>query len=48
MGSTVRDYVDVGENVTVGAGSVVLEDVPSDVTVAGAPAEIKSRKNVDD
>jgi serine acetyltransferase len=45
MGSTIRDSVDVGENVTIGAGSVVLEDIPSNVTVAGAPAEIKKQKD---
>lgn len=45
MGSTIRDSVKVGSNVTVGAGSVVLEEVPPNVTVAGAPAEIKNKKD---
>jgi sugar O-acyltransferase (sialic acid O-acetyltransferase NeuD family) len=45
MGCTVRDSIEVGEGVTVGVGSVVLEDVPPNVTVAGAPAEIKGKKD---
>ena len=32
--------IEIGQNAKVGAGSVVLEDVPSNVTVAGVPARI--------
>jgi maltose O-acetyltransferase len=32
--------VTIGENSTIGAGSVVLHDVPADVVVAGKPARI--------
>lgn len=37
--ATLLGDITVGENATVGAGSVVVEDVPSDITVAGSPAE---------
>ena len=32
--------VEIGENAKVGAGAVVVADVPSDVTVVGSPAKI--------
>ncbi|MBE6487469.1 MAG: sugar O-acetyltransferase [Methanosphaera stadtmanae] len=32
--------VTIGDNVVVGAGSVVTKDIPSDVIVAGSPAKI--------
>lgn len=32
--------VTIGDNVTIGAGSVVVKDVPSNVVVAGNPAKI--------
>ena len=32
--------IEIGENVKVGAGAVVVADVPSDVTVVGIPAKI--------
>jgi serine O-acetyltransferase len=32
--------IEVGEGAKVGAGSVVLDDVPPHVTVAGVPAKI--------
>jgi acetyltransferase-like isoleucine patch superfamily enzyme len=34
--------VTIGDNVVVGAGSVVTHDVPSDVVVAGVPARVVS------
>lgn len=40
IGSTVINGVTVGENVVIGAGAVVIRDVPGDVTVAGVPAKI--------
>jgi serine O-acetyltransferase len=39
-GCKVIGNIEVGEGAKVGAGSVVLEDVPAHVTVAGVPARI--------
>ena len=39
-GCKVIGNIEVGSNAKVGAGSVVLEDVPPNVTVAGVPAKI--------
>ena len=39
-GCKIIGNVEVGEGAKVGAGSVVLQDVPSQVTVAGIPAKI--------
>jgi len=37
----------VGEGVKVGAGSVVLKDVPPHVTVVGVPAKIVGKPGVE-
>jgi len=37
--ATLVGDITVGENATVGAGAVVVDDVPPDATVAGNPAE---------
>jgi serine O-acetyltransferase len=42
-GCKVIGNIEVGEGAKVGAGSVVLHDVPPHVTVAGVPAEIVGR-----
>jgi serine O-acetyltransferase len=42
-GAEVIGNIEVGEGAKVGAGSVVLQDVPPHVTVAGVPAEIVGR-----
>lgn len=42
--SVIIPKVKVGRNVTVGAGSVVVKDVPDDVTVFGNPAKVLFRK----
>ncbi len=39
-GSTIMCGVTIGENAIVGAGSVVLRDVPDNTVVAGNPARI--------
>ena len=39
-GSKVIGNIEIGQNAKVGAGSVVLADVPANVTVAGVPAKI--------
>lgn len=40
IGSTIIDGIKVGENVIVGAGAVVIRDVPDRAVVAGVPAKI--------
>jgi serine O-acetyltransferase len=37
--ATLIGDIEIGENASVGAASVVTDDVPADVTVAGIPAE---------
>jgi serine O-acetyltransferase len=43
-GAKVLGNIQIGNNVRIGAGSVVLRDVPSDCTVVGIPGRIISRK----
>ena len=43
MGSSVAHDISIGENSTIGAGAVVLENVPDNVLVAGIPAVIKKK-----
>jgi serine O-acetyltransferase len=38
--ASIIGNIDVGEGAKVGAGSVVMKDVPAHVTVAGVPAEV--------
>jgi len=38
IGATVHPYCTIGRNVIVGAGAVVVDDIPDDVTVVGVPA----------
>jgi len=42
-GAKILGNIHVGEGAKVGAGSVVLEDVPAHTTVAGVPAKIVGR-----
>ena len=42
-GCKVIGNIEVGEGAKVGAGSVVLDNVPAHVTVAGVPAKIVGR-----
>jgi serine O-acetyltransferase len=46
-GAKILGNVEVGRGAKVGAGSVVLEDVPPHCTVAGVPAVIIGSPNVD-
>jgi len=39
-GAVVVNRTKIGRNVTVGAGTVVIKDVPDDVTVVGVPGRI--------
>lgn len=43
--ATIMCGVTVGENAVVGAGSVVLKDVPADTVVVGVPAKILRKIN---
>ncbi len=43
MGSSVAHDIKIGENVVVGAGAVVLKDVPDNVMTAGVPATIRKK-----
>ena len=40
----VKEYITIGKNVTVGAGAVVLEDIPDNVVAVGIPAKIIKNK----
>jgi acetyltransferase-like isoleucine patch superfamily enzyme len=40
IGAVARQGIRIGANAMIGAGSVVIHDLPDDVTVAGNPARI--------
>lgn len=44
-GAHVLGSITIGSNSKVGAGSVVLQDVPSNCTVVGIPGRVKVRKD---
>jgi len=44
IGSTIIQGVKVGKNVTIGAGSVVIKDIPDNVIALGNPAKIVKDK----
>lgn len=44
-GAKVLGNIQIGDNVRIGAGSVVLRDVPSDCTVVGIPGRIARQKS---
>lgn len=45
-GAKVLGSFKVGDNVRIGAGSVVLKEVPPDCTVVGVPGQIATRQSV--
>ncbi|MBA7557870.1 2,3,4,5-tetrahydropyridine-2,6-dicarboxylate N-acetyltransferase [subsurface metagenome] len=45
IGTTVIQEIKIGKNVTIGAGSVVIKNIPDNIIVVGNPAKIiKSKK----
>lgn len=40
IGSTIINEITVGKQIVIGAGAVVIRDIPDDVEVAGVPARI--------
>mgnify|MGYP002624621727 CR=1 FL=1 len=44
--ASVLGNINIGNNVRIGAGSVVLKDVPDDSTVVGVPGRIVKQKGV--
>ena len=46
-GAKVLGSFKIGDNVKIGAGSVVLESVPDNCTVVGVPGRIVKRGNVE-
>lgn len=46
-GAKILGNIEVGKEAKVGAGSIVLKNVPPYVTVAGIPAKIIKRKDID-
>lgn len=44
VGIVVNGRTKIGNNATIGAGSVVVKDVPAGVTVAGVPAKVISNR----
>ena len=41
IGSTLSDHINIGNNCVVGAGAVVLKDMPDNALIVGAPAFVK-------
>lgn len=41
----IIEHVNVGNNVTIGAGSVVVKDIPHDATAVGTPSKVVNFNN---
>lgn len=44
-GNTILGPVKIGDNVIIGGGSIVINDIPSNCVVAGNPARIIKRND---
>ena len=47
VGATMLGPIKIGNNASIGAHAVVINDVPDNAVVAGIPAEIKKYKTVE-
>ena len=47
-GAKILGNIEIGENVRIGAGSVVIDNVPENSTVVGIPGRITHRGFIDD
>ena len=45
-GAKVLGNITIGDNTKIGAGSVVLKDIPTNSTVVGVPGRIVKRNNI--
>ena len=45
VGSSVIQCLNIGKNCMIGAGSVVVKDIPDNVTAFGCPARVKEMNN---
>jgi sugar O-acyltransferase (sialic acid O-acetyltransferase NeuD family) len=43
-GAAVNPYLTIGENVIIGSGAVVCEDIPDNVVAVGVPARVIKRR----
>ena len=48
VGACVKQGVSIGKWVTIGAGSVVVKDIPDNVTAFGCPCRVKETNQSDD
>jgi serine O-acetyltransferase len=47
VGAKILGCIEIGVGAKIGAGSLVLEDVDPHTTVAGVPAKVIGRPNLD-
>jgi acetyltransferase-like isoleucine patch superfamily enzyme len=45
VGSVVRDGIVIGEQSVIGAGAVVVSDLPDNVTAYGVPAKAMTKRD---
>ena len=48
VGATILGSIKIGNNVSIGAHSVVIHDVPDNAVVVGIPAVVKRYKNAEE